>query len=281
MRIRSHAWAPKASAQSAAKAVRGALASATSPKTTAATRAAAGNATRGIAIIGLPERPPLERPNCTTPLGRAGFVLGCNPSPLSVRLLVPVTERFVQRLRGRLAARLPVPAPPLLASVPADVLVPLFDHAGGLTVLLTVRAGGLADHAGQISFPGGRMEAADVDLIAAALREADEEVGIAAEFVEVLGCLPGHETGTGFWVAPVVGLVWPSAAVRVAPAEVAEVFEVPLSYILDRANHQRETATPGGRSRTYYVLPYAGRRIWGATAAMLVSLADVIGEWTG
>lgn len=185
-----------------------------------------------------------------------------------------VGEVFLERLRARLGR----PPAPLRREgrgdlVPAAVLVPLIARPGGLAVLLTLRAAGLADHAGQIGFPGGRMEAGDDGPIAAALRETEEEVGIPPHLIEVLGCLPEFATGTGFAVTPVVGLVRPTFRLRLAAEEVADAFEVPLAFVLDAANHRTETAVLRGAARTYYVLAYEQRRIWGATAAMLVSLA--------
>jgi 8-oxo-dGTP pyrophosphatase MutT (NUDIX family) len=165
-------------------------------------------------------------------------------------------------------------APGAAAGIAAAVLVPLMRRAGDLTVLLTVRAATLADHAGQISFPGGRIEPTDADVTAAALRETWEEVGIAADCVDVLGCLPAVATGSGFLVTPVVAVVQPPASLRLAPDEVAEAFEVPLEFVLDVHNYARETAFLRGRQRTYSVLRYRGRRIWGATAAILRSLTD-------
>ena len=170
----------------------------------------------------------------------------------------------------------PGTTPPLPPLIKAAVLVPLIDRPGGLTVLLTQRTPHLAAHAGQISFPGGSIEPIDRDPAAAALREAEEEVGLPPDHVEVVGRLDTYITGTGFEITPVVGLVRAPAALRPDPYEVAEAFEVPLAFILAPANHQRETSELRGRMRTYFVLPYEHRRIWGATAAMLVNLAEVL-----
>ena len=158
---------------------------------------------------------------------------------------------------------------------PAAVLVPLIDR-GELTVLLTQRTAHLDAHAGQISFPGGRVEPADPDHVAAALRETEEEVGIPAGLVEVIGRLDDYITGTGFRVTPVVGVVEPSFEVRPDPFEVAEVFEVPLGFVLDPANHEQHSRIVNGIERRYYVLPYEGRYIWGATAGMLINLYEVL-----
>ncbi len=160
---------------------------------------------------------------------------------------------------------------------PAAVLVPLVDRSEGMTVLLTQRTANLNDHAGQVSFPGGRMEPEDASAEAAALREAFEEVGLPPALVEPVGRLDDYETRTGFLVYPVVGIVTPPFAVKPDPAEVADVFEVPLAFILDRGNHRRESRLFKGRERQFYVLPYDDHYIWGATASMLVNLAEVLG----
>jgi 8-oxo-dGTP pyrophosphatase MutT (NUDIX family) len=159
--------------------------------------------------------------------------------------------------------------------MPAAVLIPLVDRSPEPTVLLTLRAAYLTDHAGQISFPGGRVEPGDRDAIATALRETHEEIGVAADRIEILGCMSEQRTGTGFAVLPVVGRVHADYGLTLN-AEVAEAFEVPLSFVLDAANHRRETAVLRGAPRTYYVLTHGERRIWGATAAMLVDLAHLI-----
>jgi 8-oxo-dGTP pyrophosphatase MutT (NUDIX family) len=167
-------------------------------------------------------------------------------------------------------------SPPPNPLTPAAVLVPLVMQPGGLTVLLTQRTQHLAAHAGQISFPGGKREASDADAIAAALRETEEEVGLPRDHVEVIGRLDTYVTSTGFEVTPVVGLVRVPYPSKPDPVEVAEVFEVPLAFILDRANHHRDSREFKGRRRVFYVLPYQQRYIWGATAGMLVNLAEVL-----
>jgi 8-oxo-dGTP pyrophosphatase MutT (NUDIX family) len=177
-------------------------------------------------------------------------------------------------LRGdHMLDRLEPPQPPLK---PAAVLVPIVEHDDALTVLLTKRTDHLADHAGQISFPGGRIEPEDPDPEYAALREAQEEVGLPPEQVEVIGRLDLYRTRTGFEVVPVVGLVRPPLVLTPDPYEVAEVFEVPLSFVLDPVNHELHKRELRGMMRTFYVLPYEGRNIWGATAGMLVNLAQVL-----
>jgi 8-oxo-dGTP pyrophosphatase MutT (NUDIX family) len=155
---------------------------------------------------------------------------------------------------------------------PASVLVPLVQRPNGLTVLLTQRTAHLTDHAGQISFPGGRAEDYDNDAIDTALRESEEEIGLARQHVDVLGVLPNYLTGTGYCVTPVVGLLRPPFEVTADPGEVAAIFEVPLAFLMDGANHQRLSVDlPGGR-RSFYAMPYEGYYIWGATAGMLRNL---------
>jgi len=172
--------------------------------------------------------------------------------------------------------RLPsVAVMPPAAVTPAAVLVPIIARATP-TLLLTTRAGHLRRHAGQISFPGGRLEASDADPIAAALRETQEEVGIAADFVRVLGFLPDQVVLTGYRVTPVVALVNPGFALRSDDAEVAEIFEMPLELIMDAANFQPTRRTLRGIEVTLRDLHYEGRVVWGATAAMLLALRDAL-----
>lgn len=159
---------------------------------------------------------------------------------------------------------------------PAGVLVPLVNRSGGVTILLTQRTAHLQKHAGQISFPGGGMEPDDADLQATALRETEEEIGLVPEKVEILGSLDLYETSTGYGVAPVVGWIEPPIELKVDPFEVAEAFEVPLRFVLDPANHARESRTRDGSRRFYYVLQYEDYYIWGATAGMLVNLSQVL-----
>jgi 8-oxo-dGTP pyrophosphatase MutT (NUDIX family) len=162
------------------------------------------------------------------------------------------------------------------AAVPAAVLVPLIDRAEGFSVLLTERTVTLAKHAGQVAFPGGRMEPEDVDAVACALREAQEETGLDPARVEILGSLPVYLTITGFAVTPVVGAVTPPVTLVPDPTEVAAAFEVPLGFFLDAANHRRVTREVNGLKRAYYAMPYGDRYIWGATAGMLVNLYDAL-----
>jgi 8-oxo-dGTP pyrophosphatase MutT (NUDIX family) len=156
------------------------------------------------------------------------------------------------------------------APTAAAVLVPLINREDGLTVLFTERSRDLPDHPGQISFPGGRVEPGDADAGIAALREAEEEVGLARERVTLLGRLEPYETVTGYRVTPVVGWVEPPFELRADPVEVAAVFEVPLAFLLEPANLQRHFRMVGETRRDYYAIPYGDRYIWGATAAMLL-----------
>jgi 8-oxo-dGTP pyrophosphatase MutT (NUDIX family) len=155
---------------------------------------------------------------------------------------------------------------------PAAVLVPVVRRDAGLTILFTRRTDHLYDHAGQISFPGGRTEAHDESPAATALRETFEEIGLPQSRVEVLGSLPEYTTVTGYHVTPVVGLVNPPLTLSLDAFEVAEAFEVPLTFFLDPSNHQRNTLQYQGRDRHYYAMPFEKRYIWGATAGMLMNL---------
>ena len=160
----------------------------------------------------------------------------------------------------------------------AAVLVPLVRRPEGLAVLLTRRTDHLNDHAGQISFPGGRTDPEDVDAIATALREAREEVGLAADEIEVIGVLPTYTTVTAYEVTPVVALLDPPRALALDPFEVAEVFEVPLAFLMDPANHRRHAMEFQGIARHFMSMPWGADAsgepyfVWGATAAMLRNL---------
>ena len=200
--------------------------------------------------------------------GRRGFGGSADPAEAAA---------FRRVLRGDHDLN-PGMTPPSTALRPAAVLVPLVDHPEGMSVLLTQRTAHLSAHAGQISFPGGRIEETDRDEVAAALRETEEEVGLPRNRVDIVGRLDTYVTGTGFEITPVVGIVMPPVPIAIDPFEVAEAFEVPLSFILDRRNHQRIERDMGAHSRSYYVLPYQGRNIWGATAGILVNLAEVLAE---
>ena len=176
---------------------------------------------------------------------------------------ITVERRFVERTAAAASV--------LIAVVLRDAL----------TVLLTQRTDHLTDHPSQISFPGGRVESYDADATATALREAQEEIGLEPARVEVLGSLPTYTTGTGFVVTPVVGLVRPGFDLKIDPHEVAEVFEVPLVWLMDPAHHHRHAVEIDGARREFLSIPWPGtdadgrpRRyfIWGATAAMLRNL---------
>jgi 8-oxo-dGTP pyrophosphatase MutT (NUDIX family) len=172
-------------------------------------------------------------------------------------------ERFEERLLRKQAGE----------PTPASVLMPIVVRDDGLSMLLTQRTAHLYDHAGQISLPGGRVDESDTSAIETALRETEEEVGLHRRHIEVIGTLPDYVTGTGFCVTPVVSLVQPPFDLRADPFEVAEIFEVPLAFLLDGRNHQRRSIeVPGFGKRTFYTMPYERFFIWGATAGMLRNL---------
>lgn len=158
------------------------------------------------------------------------------------------------------------------ASTAAAVLIPVVAHPERLTVLFTRRTTHLKSHAGQVSFPGGRAEPGDASAEFTALREAAEEIGLAADRVEILGRLPDYRTRTGFRVTPVVGVIRPPLELTPDPREVETVFEVPLEFLLDERNRERRTRQFQGLSVGFYVYEYQGHVIWGATAGMLVNL---------
>lgn len=164
--------------------------------------------------------------------------------------------------------------PPVLT--PAAVLIPIVERPAGLSVLFTERAIDLRHHAGQISFPGGRLEPDEADPVTAALREAFEEIGLAEEQVEVLGCLPNHLIFTGYRVTPVVGLVVPPNAFRLDAAEVASVFEVPFAHLLNADHYQVRARTLGGNTVQVYEIAFQQHTIWGATAGMVRNLCEVL-----
>lgn len=159
---------------------------------------------------------------------------------------------------------------------PASVLIPLVDHGGHLSVLLTQRTDHLNHHPGQISFPGGRAEPEDVDVIATALRETHEEIGIEPELIDVIGCLDDYITRTGFAITPVVGVMRPPLLLEPDPNEVADIFEVPLNFLMDRKNHLLDQRTFEGYQRQFYAMQYDERYIWGATAGMLVNFSNFL-----
>jgi 8-oxo-dGTP pyrophosphatase MutT (NUDIX family) len=160
--------------------------------------------------------------------------------------------------------------------VQAAVLVPIVDRADGMTVLLTRRTSHLRSHAGQVSFPGGKSERDDPTPEATALREAEEEIGLRREHVEIVGRLGRRTTGSGFQVTPVVGLVRPPFDLVPDPGEVETIFEVPLDFVLDPVNHKMETRLIKGIERDFFAMPYRDFYIWGLTARLLVSLSNTL-----
>jgi 8-oxo-dGTP pyrophosphatase MutT (NUDIX family) len=155
---------------------------------------------------------------------------------------------------------------------PASVLVPIVAHPEGLTVLFTKRTVHLKAHSGQVSFPGGRAEPGDPTPEFTALRESQEEIGLSPEKIEILARLPDYITRTGFQVTPVVGLLTPPLDLVPDPGEVEAVFEVPLAFLLDPANHLRQSREINGQTVGYYEMRFGERVIWGATAGMIVNL---------
>jgi 8-oxo-dGTP pyrophosphatase MutT (NUDIX family) len=158
----------------------------------------------------------------------------------------------------------------------AAVLIPIILQESGLSVLLTQRTDHLHDHAGQISFPGGRMDQGDDGLYATALRESQEEIGLHADRVEIIGHLPEYLTVSGYCVTPVVGLVKPQEKYVLDPFEVADVFEVPLEFLMNPANHEIRVWQSEQGQRRFYSMPYENRFIWGATAGMLRNLYHLL-----
>lgn len=197
-------------------------------------------------------------------------------------------QALVDRLRTRLD---PVDAPDLAPRLgdgdlngapsptgrdlkPAAVIAPLLLHGGPPRLLLTERASHLNKHAGQIAFPGGRIEPEDLSPADAALREMREEVGIAPVHVDVIGRFDPYETVTGYCVTPFVGVVKPGYRLQPDPGEVADVFETPFDFLMNPSNHQRQSRVWQGQERHFYAMPWKDRYIWGATAGMLKSLHD-------
>jgi 8-oxo-dGTP pyrophosphatase MutT (NUDIX family) len=158
---------------------------------------------------------------------------------------------------------------------PAAVLIPVVDHPEP-TVLLTQRSANLNDHAGQISFPGGKIEATDASPLEAALRETEEEIGLSRKFVDPIGYLDLYGTGFGFRIVPTVARVRPGFNLRINHSEVDDAFEVPLAFLMDPANHQVHSKEFRGMERSYYAMPFGDRYIWGATAGILRVLYERI-----
>ena len=159
---------------------------------------------------------------------------------------------------------------------PAAVLVPIVEHDSGLTILLTRRADHLSQHPGQISFPGGRVDPVDRDITSAALRETEEEIGLSRARIELAGFLPDHLIISGYRVTPVVGFIRPGFDLQLDPAEVAEVFEMPLRHLLDERNHVRRRRRFQGSEIELTDVPFGPHHIWGATAGMLLTLYRVL-----
>jgi 8-oxo-dGTP pyrophosphatase MutT (NUDIX family) len=193
----------------------------------------------------------------------------------------PVTETDLrQRFGQRPATEWPDEGAPVpeQSGARAAVLIPIVADAAGLNVLFTRRTDHLYHHPGQISFPGGRVEAGDANDVATALRETQEEIGLPPDNIDVLGQLPGYGTVTGFRITPIVGLVRAPLALALDAFEVAEVFQVPLAHLVNPRNYQIHRIERAGLVREFYAVPYAGRFIWGATAGMLAAFCAYIGR---
>ena len=187
-------------------------------------------------------------------------------------------EEVARVLSGKaLPGHVPGLPRPERAYTPAAVLVPLIDRPDDITVLLTQRTDHLTHHPGQISFPGGRIEDDDENAPQkTALRETEEEIGLSADKVEIIGRLDDYYTGTDYHIVPVIGWIEPPFDLTPEPFEVADVFEVPLSFLLDERNYRKDVMTYRGSERWFHAVPYRDRYIWGATAGMLVNLRDVL-----
>lgn len=203
-----------------------------------------------------------------------------------------MVEKFLRRALGESGGQIPhVRSDFKLSPQPDDaqpsglaeaaVLIPVLLHNSEPSLVLTKRSEQLNKHAGQISFPGGRIEEMDESPLEAALRETHEEIGLERDKVTVVGQLDRYITGTGFSITPVVGVIRGRYIWQPDADEVEDVFEVSLSFLRDRKNHQQREALWQGRKRTYYAIPYENRLIWGATAAMIVNLCDVLDQAEG
>jgi 8-oxo-dGTP pyrophosphatase MutT (NUDIX family) len=219
-------------------------------------------------------RPAITNPRAVPVTGRDDHLAAVDPSDLAPRAL---RARFAAAPVWTVERRGDAAGLDASQLTPAAVLVPLVLRGEYLTVLLTERTATMRQHAGQISFPGGRQDAGDADAVATALREAQEEVGLRAEHVEVIGQLPTYHTVTHYAVTPVVGLVQPAFDLQTQASEVAHAFEAPLAYLMNPAHHQRHSFEFAGQQRDFLSMPWTdaqGREhfIWGATAAMLRNL---------
>jgi 8-oxo-dGTP pyrophosphatase MutT (NUDIX family) len=198
---------------------------------------------------------------------RARLRFDVPPALTDAGIVPPSGDRGTDRMLAILAGEQPVR--------PAAVLIAVVDHAQP-TVLLTQRAAHLHDHAGQISFPGGKIDPADASPLDAALREAREEIGLAREFIDPIGYLDLYGTSFGFRILPTVARVRSGFSLNINQAEVDDVFEVPLSFLMDPGNHQVHSKEFRGIARSYYAMPFADRYIWGATAGILRVLYERI-----
>lgn len=156
----------------------------------------------------------------------------------------------------------------------AAVLIPVVDHGDRATVLLTKRAEKLRSHSGQIAFPGGRIDATDPSPEAAALRETEEEIGLNRHFIDIIGRMPDYVSGSGYRIAPVLSVVRPGFHLHINADEVDDAFEVPLSFLMDPANHARDSRIWQNKERFFYTMPYDGRNIWGVTAGIIRTLYE-------
>jgi len=221
-------------------------------------------------------RPPIPNPRVVPVVGNDAHLQAVDVSRLSAKAL---RQRFASPPRWEPETRGDGRLFEGRERAVASVLVPLVEREGGLTVLLTQRTAHLRDHAGQISFPGGRAESTDKDAVATALREAEEEIGLARQHIDVIGSLPEYRTVTYYDVTPVVALVRPPFKLVLDSHEVADAFEVPLAFLMTPANHQRHMFEFAGYRREFLSMPWpradGGSEpyfIWGATAAMLRNL---------
>jgi 8-oxo-dGTP pyrophosphatase MutT (NUDIX family) len=190
-----------------------------------------------------------------------------------------LARRLARREAGQTIPELPrFVLPAERTPIPAAVLVPVVNHPDGPTLIFTQRTAHLYDHAGQISFPGGRVMDTDANREATALRETEEETGLHRAKVDIVGRLPDYDIMTGFRVTPVVGWVEPPYELQPDPFEVEDVFEVPLDFLLDPVNHQQHSREVNGIVRHYYAMPYGERYIWGATAGMVHMLYRALVE---